>query len=122
MNIALKAALFSAFLFPGWGHFYLKKYKRGFFFLLPVLACVTAILGNVFTVGINILKTIPINKNEADIAAILQLSLDAVKMVDTFYFYLLIFLIIIFWALSIIDSYILGKKMMQEYVPPESHN
>jgi len=43
MNLAIRAALYNALLLPGWGHLYLKKYKRGAMFILPVLAGVLSI-------------------------------------------------------------------------------
>ena len=44
MNPAIKAALFSALLFPGWGQIYLKKYKKGILIIIPITAGVLSIL------------------------------------------------------------------------------
>lgn len=38
MKKSVEAALYSALLFPGTGHFSLKKYRRGMIFFIPSLA------------------------------------------------------------------------------------
>lgn len=115
MNLSVRAALYNALLFPGWGHFYLKKYKRGMLFLLPVLTVMLVICGAVFQIAVQIVKTAPLKKGEVDIAAIVKLSLQAVRAIDLGYFSLLVLIIVLIWATAIIDAYLIGKKRMQEH-------
>lgn len=112
MNKATKAALFSAILFPGWGQFYLKRYKRGLIFIVPVMAGILALVWAVVQVGITIIKAAPLKKGTVQLVNVIQITEDALKAVDYSYFILLLILIGVFWILSIIDAYQLGKKIM----------
>jgi hypothetical protein len=113
VDIATKAALYNALLFPGWGHFYLKKYKRGFLIILPVIAGMLLMCWLVIQVAQKILKAIPIKKGNVDIVAIINLSMNSLNEVDS-NFFLILFLIFLLWVFSIIDAYLLGKKQIQE--------
>lgn len=127
MNLATKAALYNALLFPGWGHIYLKKYKRGIIFILPILAGISSICWSIVQVAINILKAKPITKGTVDINTVFNLSVDSIDkikqgvlppewVVATHCSILLVLLfMILLWILSIIDAYQLGKK--QPLVP-----
>ena len=44
MKVSVKAALLSALVFPGFGQFYLKRYGRGFAFIIPALIGVGVIV------------------------------------------------------------------------------
>jgi hypothetical protein len=116
MNIAVKAALYNALLFPGWGHFYLKKYKRGTIFILPVLAGMLWICWAVIQVALDILKANPFKKGTADITAIAGLAINSAKEINLTHFSLIVLLMILLWIISIIDSYRLGKKQIQKNI------
>ncbi len=79
MDKATKAALFSALLFPGWGQFYLKRYKRGLVFILPVLIGTLALAWSVVQVGITIIKAAPFKKGTVQLANVIQVTVDALK-------------------------------------------
>lgn len=49
MRQSIKAALFSTLLFPGAGHFALKRYLRGLVFFVPALLCILFLIGYVFS-------------------------------------------------------------------------
>lgn len=121
MNSAKKAALFNALLFPGWGHFYLKRYKRGMMFVLPVAAGMISICWAVVQVALSILKATPFQKGTADISAIIRLSLDSTKAIDLNYFSLILLFMLLLWVFSIIDAYRLGKKQIQQSAMPTEH-
>jgi hypothetical protein len=110
MDKATKAALFSALLFPGWGQLYLKRYKRGLVFILPVLAGTLALAWAIVQVGITIIKTAPLKKETVQLANVIEITVDALKALDYFYFSLMLGLIVTLWILSIVDAYLLGKK------------
>jgi TM2 domain-containing membrane protein YozV len=114
MNIAVKAALFSGLLFPGWGQFYLKKYKRGLAFLLPVLAGIVYICWSLMVVAISTIKAAPPQKGSADINTVLTLTDDSLRTMDSSTSSLIMYIIIGLCIYSIIDAYIVGKKMMSE--------
>ena len=112
MNLAIKGALFNALIFPGWGQIYLKKYKKGILIIIAITAGVISILWSVAQATINILKIAPIKKGTVTLSVVVQLAIDAVKALNLFYLFLILFFMIFLWILSIIDAYISGKKEM----------
>jgi len=110
MKIATKAALFSALLFPGWGQVYLKKYKRGAAFIILALAGILSICFSVVKIALNVLRAAPIHKDSVNISAVIKLTTDSIKALDTYYLLLISFFIILVWILSIVDAFFLGKK------------
>jgi hypothetical protein len=114
MNLATNAALYNALLFPGWGHLYLKKYKRGIIFILPVGAGMLSICWAIIKVAISIIKANPLKKGTIDITTVFRISIDSATAIDSKYFSLILLFIILLWIISIIDAYQLGKKQMQE--------
>ena len=121
MNIASKAALFNALLFPGWGQIYLKKYKKGILIIIATIAGISSILCSVVQTTINILKIAPFKKGTVTFSAIIQLAINAIKALNLFYLFLILFFMILLWIISIIDAYMVGKKeMARTSVPKES--
>ncbi|MHB8138342.1 MAG: hypothetical protein ACYDGO_08135 [Smithellaceae bacterium] len=112
MDKAIKAALFSALLFPGWGQFYLRHYKRGLIFILPVLVGTLALVWVVVRAGAAIIKATPLKEGTVHLGDVVRVTIDALKTIDFSYFFLMLLLIAALWILSIIDAYQLGKKMM----------
>lgn len=110
MDKATKAALFNALLFPGWGQFYLKRYKRGLVFLLPVLFGIIVLASMVVHAGATVIKAAPFNKGTVQLIQVMDVTFKALKIIDLRYVVLLLLLIALLWLLSIIDAYQLGKK------------
>jgi TM2 domain-containing membrane protein YozV len=102
----------SALLFPGWGQFYLKRYKRGLVFLLPVAAGTIAIVWAVVKVAHAVLKAAPFKKGSVHFSDIVTLAINSVKALDFFYLMLILIFIILLWIYSTVDAYFLGKKEM----------
>ena len=105
MNIASKAALFNALLFPGWGQIYLKKYKKGISIIIATIAGISSILWSVVQTTIAILKIAPFKKGTVTFSAVIQLTINAIKALNLFYLYLILFFMILLWIFSIIDAY-----------------
>lgn len=110
MNPATKAALFNALLFPGWGHLYLKEYKRGILILIPFLAGVSWICWVVIQLALGVLKAAPFKKGTVDIAAIVKLSMDSLQAINSERFTVILLFIVFLWIFSIVDAYRIGKK------------
>lgn len=110
MNKATKAALFSALLIPGWGQIYLKYYKRGLAFIVPVLMGILAMVWMVVQVGMAVIRAAPVAKETVQIGNAVRITSDALKVIDLSTFLLIFFLIVVLWILSIVDAYYLGKK------------
>ena len=120
MNPAIKAALFSALLFPGWGQIYLKNYKKGIFIIIAIVAGISSILWSVVQTTKNILKIAPIKKGTVTLSVVVQLAIDSIKALDRYYLFLILLSMILLWILSIIDAYTSGKKeMMKATAAPE---
>ena len=118
MNPAIKAALFSALLFPGWGQIYLKKYKRGILIILPVVAGILFLTWAIVQVAVTVLKAAPLKKETVDFSAVVNLTSSSIKALDFYYFLFIFLLIFFFWVFSIVDAYLLGKKEIQSTVTP----
>jgi TM2 domain-containing membrane protein YozV len=118
LNPAIKAALFSALLFPGWGQIYLKKYRRGILIMLPVVAGIIFITWSIVQVAVTVLKAAPLKKETVDFSAVVNLTSSSIKALDFYYFLFIFLLIFFFWVFSIIDAYLLGKKEIQSTVTP----
>jgi TM2 domain-containing membrane protein YozV len=112
MNLSTKASVYNALIFPGWGQIYLKNYKKGLFIIIAISAGVISILWSVAQATINILKIAPIKKGTVTLSVVVQLALDAVKSLNLFHLYLILFFMILLWILSIIDAYTSGEKEM----------
>ena len=110
MNLATKAALFNALLFPGWGQIYLKKYKKGILIIIAIIAGVVSILWSVVQTTIAILKIAPFKKGTVTFIAVVQLAIDAIKALNLSYLFLILFSMILLWIFSIIDAYHIREK------------
>lgn len=114
MNEAVKATIFSAFLFPGWGQIYLKNYKRGIAIILPVLFCIISLCWVIIRVVTNVIKATPLKQGTIDMQAILKIAADSLKVLNSRYIVFILLPIFVLWIISIIDAYFLGKKQMLE--------
>ena len=112
MNQATRAALFSAFFIPGWGQFYLKRYKRGLAFMTPVVIAALAICWMIIQIAKTIISAAPLKEGTVQLSDILRITAETLQVIDFHNILLLLLLIVILWILSIIDAYQLGKKMM----------
>jgi hypothetical protein len=112
MNLATKAALYNALLFPGWRQIYLKKYKKGISIIIATIAGVLSIIWSVIQTTINILKIAPFKKGTVTFIAVVQLAINAIKALNLSYLFLILLSMILLWIFSIIDAYMLGKKEM----------
>ncbi|GAC20229.1 hypothetical protein [Paraglaciecola arctica] len=118
MHKATKAALISALVFPGCGHFYLKSKLRGAVFTLFSVGCLYVLLTYAVQIANDISERIvsgdiPLNVNSlmAEISSQLNGSAGDPAHIATI-------LLLICWGVAIIDSFILGRKLM---VPVISH-
>ncbi|MEN6376032.1 MAG: DUF6677 family protein [Smithella sp.] len=119
MNLATKAALYNALLFPGWGHIYLKKYRRGIVYIVTILAGIFSLCWSIAQVALTILRAKPFKKGAVDINTVFNLSTETIKAITerggatSNYILLILSFIIFLWLFSIIDAYRIGKKQMQ---------
>jgi len=119
MNLAKKAALLNALIFPGWGEIYLKKYARGLIIISAVVAGMISILFSIIQATLKILKIAPFKKGTVTIIAVVQLAIDAIKSLDLAYLFSIFLPLIVLWIASVFDAYYLGKMEMDKaaYAP-----
>jgi hypothetical protein len=79
---------------------------------MPVLIGTLALVWAIVQVGITIIKAAPFKKETVQLANVIQVTVDALKAIDFSYFLFILCLIAALWVLSILDAYLLGKKMM----------
>ena len=111
MNKPLKAALFSALIFPGLGQLLLKKYFSAAFFAF--FACVTLyiLFSDLLSRAQEILDKIQAGEVAADLASITELVHQ--QSAATMSFSPALTLLLITWLVSIIEAYRVGRKLEQ---------
>lgn len=109
MNKSMKAPLLSALVFPGAGHFFLKKYFPG-----AVLAC-TALAGVYFLIAKTVERVLQITKKlesgevQLDVAAILELVSKEPGGTASQHLNVATAVLISSWFIGIVDSYRVGR-------------
>ena len=122
MNLAVRAALLNAILFPGWGEVYLKSYKKGFLIIAAVVAGILSIVWSIIQTALHILKISPFKKGAVTLFAIFQLAIDAIRSINFSYLVPIVSSIILLWIISIIDAYQIGKEEMAKINYPNKSN
>lgn len=111
MKISYKAALLSAFVFPGVGQLYLKQYWRGLAILLIVFTGLGYIIRVSAIAALSVLDDAVVElkhgtTNLHEISGIVGSKTSGTNP----YYDVVLYLIICFWIFAIIDAYIIGKQ------------
>jgi hypothetical protein len=111
MNRSVIAALLSALVFPGAGHFYLRRPVRALAFLLPAMGAVLYFLSRVATqvdamVGLVMSGDLPLDP--VAIGARLENS-----GIDSPMMHFAIVVMIVCWIGAVVDSALLGRAARQ---------
>ena len=111
MKVSYKAALLSAFVFPGVGQFYLKRHWRGLLIMLFFFAGLGYII---WPVAISVFSVVD------DAVVMLQNGTDNLQELSNIagskilttdpYHNAVFYLIVCFWIFAVIDAYIIGKE------------
>lgn len=109
MSKAIKAALLSALVFPGAGHFYLKKTIAGFVLagaaLIPLYLIIAPLVGRASQIAEQIQRgAVP-----PDIAAITELLSKPSTETDPWLLNLAWAVLLFSWLIAIADSYRIGR-------------
>lgn len=112
MHKATKAALISAFIFPGCGHFYLKSKLRGVVFTLFSAGCLYVLITFAAKIANDISEKILSGEIPLDASRLMaeissQLSGGAGESPN-----IASLLLLTCWVVGIIDSFILGRKLV----------
>jgi hypothetical protein len=113
MSKALKGALLSALVFPGLGQLVLKSYARGVAFAAVTLACLAAIVGKAVQQAQTVLDRIEAGGEAIDIGTISKAADEAVTGMDSRIVHAASLLLVVCWAFSVADAYMIGRKADQ---------
>jgi len=110
MNIAVKATLFSAIVFPGSGYILLKQRLRAFIFMSTSLVCLATIIKITVAKALTVVAKIQAGDVPINQQAITDLLMNVVNDRDHLAINMATFVIIFCWIVSSIDCYRLGRR------------
>jgi hypothetical protein len=109
MRKSTAAALLSAFVFPGAGHLYLKKYLPGIALVSVSLAALYYVITKSVESALQIVDKIQTGDVPLDAAAITELVSKQSSGIDSQLINIATAAILICWVFGIIDSYRVGR-------------
>ncbi len=117
MTKSIKAALLSALVFPGAGHFFLKRYLRGLVLTSATIASLYFLISGVVTKALHITEKIQRGEVQLDIEAITELVSAQPTGSEMQVITIASYALMIAWFIGIIDSYRIGRIQDKEKVP-----
>ncbi len=108
MNKSTKAALLSAFVFPGVGHIYLKKYMAGVLLAGISFTAIYYMISNAVEMAFEISEKIQSGDVQLDLETITALVSQQSSGADVQLLNIATTAFIICWLIGIIDSFRLG--------------
>ncbi|WP_263322602.1 hypothetical protein [Endozoicomonas sp. Mp262] len=109
MNKSTKAVLLSVFVFPGTGHFFLKKTIPGILLSGTALLALYVLVSNGLHKVQQVVEKIQNSQSQADFALILDVLSKQSTGPDTPFVYIATAVFLIIWFISAVDSYRLGN-------------
>jgi len=110
MKKSFKAALFSAFIFPGSGQLLLKKYPSAAFFALFASTGLYLLFNDLFSRAQQILEKVQRGEIAADLVTIIELvhqqlanTMESLSPALT--------ILLITWLVSVVEAYRVGLKL-----------
>lgn len=113
MKKSVKAALLSGLVFPGAGHFSLKRYQRGFIFFAPALLAVFLLVQQALDKAYAIVEQIERGRVALDAEAISRLISEPPGGQQLLVSNIATWMLVACWLLSMVDSFRLGKQADQ---------
>ena len=108
MKSSMKASLLSALIFPGAGHYSLKKYKTSTFIFISAFVCLAIIFSKLMEKAKIITQKIQSGEIALDIEAISVLLQSQVFSGDIKQINLAVTAFFLIWLVGVVDSYRLG--------------
>lgn len=110
MNKPLKAALLSAIIYPGAGHFFLKNYKTSFVFIGIFSITLFLVVSEVLYKTNQVVEQIKSGEIPLDITAITTAVSNITSSSEVQGLNVTIYVMIVVWFIAILDSYRTAKK------------
>lgn len=120
MKLSNKALMYSLFVFPGAGYFYVKRMKQGYMFALLTLALLSVFIFDAFSKAQKIVDDLVRHKtaaqvlNNLDILQIREQLLTMDGFLTASQSNVLIISMIVIWLVGVIDIYRIGKQLPKE--------
>jgi hypothetical protein len=109
MNKPVKAALLSALVFPGAGHFFLKKYIPGGILAGTALVALYVLVSKAVARAVQITDKIQRGEVELDVAAITELVSNHPPGPEGQILSIATTALLVSWLVGIVDSYRVGR-------------
>ena len=109
MTKSIKAALLSALVLPGAGHFFLKSHIRGIILTGVTVASLYFLISGVVEKALQIVEKINRGQVQLDVAAITELVSAQQTGSEMHVITIASYVLMIAWFIGIIDSYRIGR-------------
>jgi hypothetical protein len=113
MGKSMKAALLSALIFPGVGHFFLKKHITGSVLTGAAFASLSWLTSKTVERALQIAEKIQDGEIQFDVTAITELVSQQPTGTDAQLLNIATYVLIISWLIGIVDSYRVGRAQGQ---------
>lgn len=113
MNSSTKAMLLSGLLFPGLGQMMLKCYLRGLGFMLATLGAMAFLVTQAVQAAYGLLDNINTDSVSDDLEQITIAANRAVADLTPVFNWVILGIILV-WILSVVDAFMLGRKIERE--------
>jgi hypothetical protein len=119
MKRSTKAALISGLVFPGLGHFFLRRYLVGLVLLCLAVGATYTIVDTVVETALEVVEEIENGSMAIDSASISQLveqrSQQAEQSTD-----MAVWVLMVSWLIGVIDSYRVGRAQERQQESSET--
>ncbi len=105
----MKAALLSAFLFPGGGHFFLKKYIPGTVLAGTAFSALYMVITKTVEKALQVVEKILSDEVQLDVAAITELLSKQLTGTEDQLLNIATAILIISWLIGIVDAFRIGR-------------
>jgi hypothetical protein len=110
MSKAIKATLLSALVFPGVGHFFLKKHIAGALLAGAAFAALYLVISRMVERVLQIVDKIEHGEVSLDVTAIAELISRQPTGTDALLLRIAWIVLIVCWLIGIVDSYRVGRS------------
>ncbi len=114
MKHRIKAALLSAFVFPGLGHIVLKKYGAGAVLAGTALTALVYLVAKAVATALEISDKIQRGEVQLDTGTVTEIVSGQAAGADSLLLNIATIVLILCWVTGIVDSYRVGRTLDQQ--------
>jgi hypothetical protein len=116
MQKSVKAALLSGFVFPGVGHFFLKRHMAGAALVCTAVASLYLVVSYAVQRALTIAEKIQRGEVRADIESITEMVSRHPAGAEAEHYNIALLVFAVTWLFGIVDSYRVGRSQDNENV------